>query len=86
MSVSVSKLSFYTDVNLCHQKNTNKQNISLVREDIKMLGHCKIKIKYTLLTRFVPSWARIAYEVFVATNKLYSSDPFDIHPNNQRTK
>jgi len=55
MSVSVSKLSFYTDVNLCHQKNTNKQNISLVREDIKMLGHCKIKIKYTLLTRFVPS-------------------------------
>jgi len=33
MSVSVSKLSFYADVNPCHQENnTTKQNISLVRE------------------------------------------------------
>ena len=41
MSVSMSKLSFYTDVNPCNQKKKHptKQNISLVREeDIKMLA------------------------------------------------
>jgi len=37
MSVSVSKLIFYTDVTPCHQKPYTKQNISLVREeDIEM--------------------------------------------------
>jgi len=37
------------------KKNTNKQNISLVRkEDIEMLALQK-KIRYTLLKRFVPS-------------------------------
>ena len=46
MPVSMSKLSFYTDVNPCNQKknipekkHTIKQNISLVTEkDIKMLA------------------------------------------------
>jgi len=41
MSVSMSKLSFYTDVNPCKQKKNIplKQNISLLKEeDIKMLA------------------------------------------------
>jgi len=41
MSVSMSKLSFYTDVKPCNQKKKHpiRQNISLVREeDIKILA------------------------------------------------
>jgi len=40
MSVSMSKLSFYTDVNPCNQKNHPiRHNMLLVREeDIKMLA------------------------------------------------
>jgi len=38
---SVSKLSFYTDVNPCHQKKTTKQNISVAREKDENVGIAK---------------------------------------------
>ena len=44
MSASVSKLSFYTDVNPCYQKNTTKQNISLVREKDNNISNINIKM------------------------------------------
>jgi len=62
MSVSVSKLSFYADVNPCHQENnTTKQNISLVREwDIKMLAlQSKVEVHHIKIICF-HQWARIA--------------------------
>jgi len=57
MSVSVSKFSFYTDVNPCDQKkkHTTMQNISLVRqEDIKMLA-CKVQLSTPYQNNLFPS-------------------------------
>jgi len=85
MSISVSKLSFYTDVNPCSQKqHTTKQNNSLIiQEDFKMLA-LQSMIKYSiskqcfhheqgLLKKFSLQWRNF-------------SDPFNIHPTKQRTK
>jgi len=50
LTCQLSKRSYYTDVNLCHQKNHTTNNISLLRgENIKLLA---LRSKIEMLKKF----------------------------------